>query len=140
MIPEKYIIKKRAVYKVTCPYCNVPALLVDSAVVFPASRGLIYLCFNWPECDARVGCHGVSHKPLGTPARKLLRGLRIKTHAVLDPFWKEGHLSRCGVYNKLAKAMGIPFSKCHIGLFNEEQCQWVIDFLKTEGFRTIINE
>ncbi len=56
-----------------CPFCNSSVSLVDSAKVYGRSYGFIYLCDQYPKCDARVGCHPGSNKPLGTLADKELR-------------------------------------------------------------------
>lgn len=39
---------------------------------------------------------------------------------------------RTEAYRLLAKGMNIPFETCHIGNFNEEQCQQVIDLCNSK--------
>ncbi|PSB31385.1 zinc-finger-containing protein, partial [Chlorogloea sp. CCALA 695] len=51
-----------------CPFCRSSVSLIDSAKIFGQSYGFIYLCDAYPDCDARVGCHPRSIKPLGTLA------------------------------------------------------------------------
>jgi hypothetical protein len=70
--------KKHKTFKVMCSYCEAQALLVDSAVVYGRSYGSIYLCVNWPKCDAYVGVHDGGNQPKGTMANAELRTWRKK--------------------------------------------------------------
>jgi ssDNA-binding Zn-finger/Zn-ribbon topoisomerase 1 len=112
---------------VTCPYCNVEADYVDSEIVYGGnSFGMIYLCSNYPKCDARSGTRGEG-RPIGTLARKELRDLRKECHAKLDPLWKEGKMTRSEAYTFLRKLMRLLDPKAaHIGRFDEARCR---DFL-----------
>lgn len=118
-----------------CPYCHGPALLVDSAAIYPHSYGPIYLC---RPCDAYVGVHPGTTKPLGTLANRPLRVARMKTHAVLDPLWKDAwklypkldlkgmatvrRTARTRTYAWLADELGIEAKNCHIGMFDQATC------------------
>ena len=74
---------------VICPYCNVPAKLVSSTIVYgDRDYGLIWLCSNFPKCDARVGVHKGQEFPLGRLADKELRKWKMKAHAAFDPIWQ----------------------------------------------------
>ena len=48
-----------------CPYCGAVSILTDSKVVYGKSYGMIYLCRNYPKCDAYVGVHKRTNEPLG---------------------------------------------------------------------------
>jgi hypothetical protein len=74
-------------------------------------------------CDAYVGCHPGTTRPLGTPANADLRVLRSRVHAALDPLWKGGRVRRSEAYERLAVAMGIPGEECHVGMFDEARCR-----------------
>jgi len=50
---------------VTCPYCNNPAVYVDSVVIYRRSYGMIYWC---RPCDAYVGVLKGTDIPFGTLA------------------------------------------------------------------------
>ena len=112
---------------VTCPYCKEDTELTTGKTVYPHRPDLWYLRFYVCEpCDARVGCHGNTTKPLGTPANAELRKIRMQAHDAFDPVWKSGTTSRSAAYGWLAEALGIKINDCHIGQFNTEACQQVI--------------
>ena len=79
---------------VTCPYCQKPAVLEDSAVVYRwRSYGMIWRC---APCDAYVGTHKNSrqHAPLGRLANKELREWKKAAHRAFDPVWKNCNCGR----------------------------------------------
>lgn len=109
--------------QVVCPFCKSSVSLVDSAKVYRRSYGFIYLCDRYPLCDARVRCHPNSNKPLGTLADKELRRWRSLTHRHFDPLWQSGiFTSRNAAYKWLARVMGLPPAKTHVGMFDKQQC------------------
>jgi hypothetical protein len=124
--------KKTKTYEVICPYCDKPAELVDSAVIYQGkSYGWAYLCKcvnGW----AYVGCHKGTKRPLGKLADRELRYWKQRAHEALDPIWKEGLLSRNDTYSWLARQMRtlVIGQPCHIGHFNVEQCQEVVDLCR----------
>lgn len=77
--------------KVYCDYCGRETEYVDSKVIYGKSYGKIYLCRN---CMAYVGVHKGTDKPLGRLANAELRNWKKAAHAVFDPLWKYGLLSR----------------------------------------------
>ncbi len=89
----------------------------------------IYQCQN---CNARVGCHKGTTRPLGNVANETLRLKRIETHQVFDSHWKERHMSRTAAYRWLARMLHLPEGKAHIGGFEMDQCQQVIDLCRQE--------
>lgn len=109
--------------QVHCPYCQNQCKLVDSKIVYRGrSFGMIYLCSNFPDCDAYVGARNGS--PLGSPARHELRELRKRCHAKLDPLWQSGKMTRTEAYEFLRKIMGlIDLADAHVAQFNEERCR-----------------
>jgi hypothetical protein len=112
--------------KVICPYCGEVAEFCSSARVYYGKHyGDIYLCECLPE-KAYVGVHKGTERPKGTLANKELRELRKKVHAVFDPIWKEKRKTRSKAYKWLANEMKINTKKCHIGMFNIEQCKQAI--------------
>ena len=58
-----------------CPYCGAPVLLKDSNYVYHNNKnyGKMWVCSNYPECDAYVGCHPGTTIPLGRLADSALR-------------------------------------------------------------------
>lgn len=113
---------------VVCPYCGNPAQFMTSNEFYGQDYGTnLYVC---RPCDARIGTHRGSKRPLGTLANDRLRKLRMYCHSLIDPFWKYGKYSRSTVYARMSKAMSLPPSQTHIGMFNEEQCLKLISFFK----------
>lgn len=116
-----------------CPYCGIKAVLVGGCNIYPEHEYLhkkkFWLC---RPCDAYVGVHKESKKfaPLGRLANKDLRLLKMEAHSLLDPYWKSGMISRSDLYERMAIFLGIKKNLCHIGYFDEETCQKVIDKLK----------
>lgn len=113
-----------------CPYCGSGTKLVDSSVVYNRSFGPVYVCKNFPECDAYVGCHPKSLQPLGRLANRTLRAWKKNAHTLFDPLWKQGAMSRREAYSWLAVEMDLPEEVCHIGMFDVEQCKEVVRVVK----------
>lgn len=125
--------------KVKCDYCDNPAQLVDSKIVYKQSHGKLWYC---EPCGAWVGCHRGTDVPLGRLANAMLRRWRIEAHATFDPLWKElvtelkftkAHARNLS-YAWLAKKMGIPRHECHMGMFDVDQCREVIRICFVEDF------
>lgn len=113
--------------ELVCPYCGAKAKLVDSKLVYRTrSYGMIYVCSNYPECDAYVGCHPHSTKPLGRLADYNLRIRKTNAHSYFDPIWKNKYMTRARAYKWLASQLNIPIEKCHIGMFDIEMCKKVV--------------
>ena len=106
-----------------CPYCKSKVVLADSAIVYGRSFGPIYLCSNWPQCDAYVGCHKGTTKPLGRLANKELRQWKIKAHNALDELWKQKRYTRHKAYLIASDILGKPFEETHIGMFDIQDCK-----------------
>ena len=123
-----------------CPYCGGKAHLRDASSIYHNNRrkGKIYICENFPNCDSYVGCHKNTTKPLGRMANKKLRTMKSKAHYYFDPLWKNKVFSRnkslshnrTRAYQWLAEQLGLPESKCHIGLFDVDMCRKVIQICK----------
>lgn len=114
-----------------CPYCGKEAQYSTSRLFYGQDYGTnVYHC---DPCNARVGTHKGTDRPLGTMANVHLRVLRTKCHALIDPYWKSGRIKRGEVYRRMAKAMGLPKEKAHIGMFNEEQCRQLIALFTKKG-------
>lgn len=119
-----------------CRYCGGVIRLVPAGSVYGASterlgmRGeVLYQCQN---CSARVGCHKGTTRPLGDVSNEILRLKRIEAHQVFDSFWKRKHMSRTQGYRWLAQKLRLPESETHIGGFEIDTCQQVIDLCRTE--------
>ena len=115
-----------------CRYCGGMIRLVPASNIYGEAvakrlgleKERIYQCQN---CNARVGCHRGTSRPLGNVANETLRLKRMETHRVFDGFWKRRGMTRSQGYRWLAAQLGLPKSLTHIGGFEMEQCQKVID-------------
>lgn len=119
----------------TCPYCGSTAKLVDSAAIYRGrSYGPAWVCANYPKCDAYVGCHPNSEKPLGRLADAELRHAKMAAHKAFDRLWKikmkrDGtgkKKARGAGYRWLADQLGIDGDDCHIGMFDVAMCRRVV--------------
>ena len=114
----------------TCPYCSREAILVDGAMLYPGNSSIATKLFwSCPSCDAHVGCHPGTTKPLGTLADANLRELRVRAHRLLDQLWKTETMTRTEAYAWLGGHMGLHPAHCHIGMFTLEQCQQVLEIM-----------
>ena len=116
---------------VICPYCKSKAKLADSEVIYGRSFGMVWLCTQWPKCNAYVGVHRATNEPLGRLADPMLREAKKKAHYAFDPLWKSGSMSRHEAYGLMAELMGIPREQAHIGMFDVQQCEDLIGRLQT---------
>jgi hypothetical protein len=96
--------------------------LVSGQCIYPHRRDLYHKWFYLCWCGAYVGCHPNTIQPLGSPADKELRELRMRVHKRFDPLWKGGALSRDEAYSRLAAVLGLSGADCHIGMFTKELC------------------
>lgn len=114
-----------------CTLCGSPVAFVNNREFYGKPLGewpMIYLCRN-SQCSALVHCHPGSTTPLGTMADGNTRRLRKFAHDVFDPLWQEGLMTRSAAYTWLAHKLDIPEDKCHIAMFNADQCQRVVEVI-----------
>lgn len=125
----------RPVPPVVCRYCSQPADLVTGEAIYPRRQDLagkpFYRC---TPCDAWVGCHSGTTRPLGHLANATLRKAKQRAHAAFDPLWKakaETGVSRGRArgkaYSWLAAQLGIEQRDCHIGLFDITLCRRTVE-------------
>lgn len=120
-----------------CRYCGGVIRLVPAESIFgkrTKKLGMegeqVYQCQN---CNARVCCHKGTTRPLGNVANEVLRLKRIEAHEAFDALWHSWHISRTQAYKWLSQQMRIPVDKTHIGGFEMDECQRVIELCcKTE--------
>jgi len=86
---------------------------------------MVWICSNWPKCDAYVGCQKGTKKPLGRLANPELRFWKKQAHEKFDKLWKGGIMNRSRAYTWLSRTLNIPLDECHIGMFDIEQCKAV---------------
>lgn len=126
--------------EVLCDYCGKAAELVTGADVYNERPDLMdILIYRCEPCNARVGCHKGTTRPLGRLADPELRAAKMRAHTVFDELWrvKKGQpyaqsmkMRRKEAYAWLALEMKIDPDKCHIGMFDLEQCAAVLGAVK----------
>lgn len=135
-------IKKDVLQAKLCPYCHIEPICVNSQAIYGQGHdyGNMYLC---QKCGAYVGCHNGTKKPLGRLADRELRDLKKEVHNVFDPLWKTGEINdiwpkyipntsnRNKAYKWLSNKMNISEDKCHIGMFNKQQCKEAIKIVNS---------
>jgi hypothetical protein len=112
-----------------CPYCQKEAVWTENKAIYGRNYGNSFMCYYCAPCNAYVGCHQNTRRPLGTMANAGLREWRKKTHAVIDPLWKQGPFRRGQVYSILKNKFG---RDIHVGESDEETCKQIIEFIKTQ--------
>jgi len=119
---------KKPKHPVLCPYCGKKAEKATGATIYPHRADLyekrFYLC---EPCDAYVGVHAGTWLPFGRLANAELREIRRKAHALFDPLWKKGEMTRGEAYGWLSRSLGITREETHIGNFDVAMCQETIN-------------
>lgn len=117
-----------------CPYCHKEARWCENKERYGKNYGASYMCYWCKDCDAYVGCHKNSRKPLGTMANKELREWRIKAHGAVDWLWKSGKMPRWKLYMDMAKRYG---RDVHIGESDIEMCKTIIKDYSHKGDKVV---
>ena len=109
--------------KMDCPECDGKMVLRNS------KYGTFWGCENYPKCNATHGAHP-DGTPLGIPADKETKKARMKAHDVFDKLWKRQGMKRTRAYRWLQERMGLGKEDCHIGRFDIEQCNRVVEICR----------
>ncbi len=102
------------VMKIYCVGCgkDVSARLTDGKEMYPHRKDLSNVPFWACECGAFVGCHWKTSqptRPLGVLATQELKNVRKEIHAILDPLWRSGQVSRGKIYASLSQKLGYEY-------------------------------
>lgn len=113
-----------------CPECAAPMVLRDSKF------GLFYGCSRYPDCKASHGAHP-DGRPLGIPATPAVKVARIKAHEAFDAMWRARGWNRREGYQWLQNVFDMTSGEAHIGKFDLEQCERLIERIqrKQSGWR-----
>lgn len=119
--------KKRKLLQLRCPYCGSIAVLRSAEGIYPDDNKnrMLYVCKNYPQCDAYVNVHAGTNIPMGSLADHELRSLRKKAHQYFDRLYLSGLMSREDAYVWLSELLAMPLSEAHIGHLGEYYCQLV---------------
>ena len=112
-----------------CPYCGSTVIYRSAEGIYrDNSRGtMLYVCSNYPECDAYVRTHAGTRIPVGTMANHELRNLRNTAHHYFDQLYRSGMMTKQEAYLWLANLISAPLSQAHIGYLGEYYCKLVIE-------------
>lgn len=77
-------------------------------------------------CDYMATIHNHSGKWIMGDAKT--HAARRNAHAIFDELWLETKMRRGTAYKRLAEYLGIKEKDCHIGFFDAETCERVIEF------------
>lgn len=102
---------------------DVEARLTGGAEIYPHRFGLgdvpFWIC---DVCNNYVGCHHKTKertKPLGCIPTKEIMSARKHIHALIDPMWKSGRMSRTEVYGVLSAQLGKRYHTANIRSIDE---------------------
>lgn len=98
--------------KIRCCGCghDVEARLTNGKEVYPHRPDLFSLPFwKCDVCGNFVGCHHKTAnrtRPSGCIPTPEIKRIRMQIHALIDPIWKSGRMSRSKLYLMLSKKIG----------------------------------
>ena len=95
-----------------CQYCGGTVVLRSADGIYHEnhSHTMLYVCSNYPRCDAYVRTHPGTNIPVGTLANRELRTLRNQAHHYFDQLYLSGLMSKQDAYLWLA---GTAFQSAH---------------------------
>lgn len=101
----------------------------EGTMVLRDSRfGKFYGCTNFPTCKGAIGAHQAPpYLPLGKPADRETKQLRIAVHERIDPLWRgQGKGARARLYAALSKVIGKPY---HTGECDADTCRTILGLI-----------
>ena len=90
-----------------CQYCGGTVVLRSADGIYHEnhSHTMLYVCSNYPRCDAYVRTHPGTNIPVGTLANRELRTLRNQAHHYFDQLYLSGLMSKQDAYCMMSKAL-----------------------------------
>ena len=107
-----------------CPYCKSDSILVDASSVYgPKYEGkfCLWICENYPDCDAYVGVTEGFPSPVGTLANAELRGLRRRLFKAIG-----GAINQCTKRTDRVRRRELENLRKLVGWQNEDQCRQLL--------------
>lgn len=101
-----------------CRYCKHDIHLYhigDAEYPYQKDYGPVWKCV---PCDAYVGCHKGTERPLGLVADAATRAAKIKAHAAFDPLWMR-KMRKEGISKSAARGAA------HRGTGIRKECVWL---------------
>ena len=111
-----------------CPYCGGRTELRSADGIYRNNhdRTMLYVCKNYPTCDAYVRVIPGTTEPMGSLANGHLRAMRTEAHRYFNQLYTKGIMTRSEAYRWLSTVIGLPMAKAHIGDMGEYYCELVI--------------
>lgn len=113
-----------------CPYCGRRSVLRPAEYVYGENTidaaARLYVCSGYPGCNAYVGVHDGTTKPMGSLANPELRNKRIRAHRAINRIIDKGYMSKDDIYAVLALRLNVPRQETHIGQFSDYLCEQAI--------------
>ena len=111
-----------------CPYCGSRTELRSADGIYHDNHDntMLYVCRNYPRCDAYVRVIPGTTKPMGTMANGKLRAMRTEAHRYFNQLYIRGIMTKTEAYQWLSDTIGLPLSKSHIGDMGEYYCELVV--------------
>ena len=115
-------------YAPRCPYCGSTTVYRSATGIYTDNPDdvMLYVCKNYPACDAYIRTQKGTAIPLGQMANGKLRALRTDTHRLFNQLYQKGYMPKQTAYGWLSSVLGVPQEKAHIGQLSELQCELVI--------------
>ena len=115
-------------YAPRCPYCGSTTVYRSATGIYTDNPDdvMLYVCKNYPACDAYIRTQKGTAIPLGQMANGKLRALRTDTHRLFNQLYLKGYMHKQTAYGWLSSVLGVPQEKAHIGQLSELQCELVI--------------
>lgn len=114
-----------ATMEIYCVGCakEVGARLISGVTLYPGRYDLHAIPFwQCQTCLNYVGCHHKTRNrtaPLGCIPTPELRNARNHIHALIDPLWKQGKISRKELYRRIGAAMGTKYHTAQLRTLDE---------------------
>lgn len=127
--------KKRVVnYAPRCPYCGSTTVYRSATGIYQENDDdvMLYVCKNYPTCDAYIRTQKGTAIPIGQMANGKLRALRKDAHRLFDQLHLKGYMSKRTAYTWLSSVLGVPYEQAHIGQLSELRCELVIREVKKQ--------
>ena len=115
-------------YAPRCPYCGSTTVYRSATGIYTDNPDdvMLYVCKNYPACDAYIRTQKGTAIPLGQMANGKLRALRTDAHRLFNQLYLKGYMPKQTAYGWLSSVLGVPQEKAHIGQLSELQCELVI--------------
>lgn len=115
-------------YAPRCPYCGSTTVYRSATGIYNENpeNVMLYVCKNYPACDAYIRTQKGTAIPIGEMANGKLRALRTDAHRLFNQLYLKGYMSKRTAYVWLSSVLGVPYERAHIGQLSELQCELVI--------------